>query len=74
MEVTGGEPLVQSETLELLRLLCDRGYDVMLETSGAFSIEHVDPRVKIIVDVKCPDLRSFQNVFELFIFIILLYA
>ena len=65
VEVTGGEPLVQSETLELLRLLCDRGYDVMLETSGAFSIEHVDPRVKIIVDVKCPDSQMTDKmVFE----------
>ncbi|MCP4196165.1 MAG: radical SAM protein, partial [Proteobacteria bacterium] len=44
VEVTGGEPLAQAETIELLRRLCDDGYDVMLEASGAFSIEQVDPR------------------------------
>ncbi|CAI9085865.1 radical SAM protein [Candidatus Methylacidiphilum fumarolicum] len=54
VEVTGGEPLLQKNTLHLLRLLCDLGYQVLLETSGALSIRQVDPRVHRIVDLKCP--------------------
>ncbi|MCP4199938.1 MAG: 7-carboxy-7-deazaguanine synthase, partial [Proteobacteria bacterium] len=50
-----------AETIELLRRLCDDGYDVMLETSGAFSIEQVDPRVKIIMDIKCPESKMTQK-------------
>ena len=55
VEVTGGEPLAQKECPELLRALCDRGYMVLLETSGAVSTEAVDPRVVTILDLKCPD-------------------
>jgi len=54
VEVTGGEPLVQEESLELMIKLCDAGYEVMLETGGSLSIENVDKRVKNIVDFKCP--------------------
>ncbi len=54
VEVTGGEPLAQAGTLDLLRVLCDRGFEVLLETSGALDISSVDPRVRRIVDVKCP--------------------
>jgi 7-carboxy-7-deazaguanine synthase len=54
VEVTGGEPLLQKHTPLLLRLLCDGGYTVLLETSGAHSIAEVDPRVHRIVDCKCP--------------------
>jgi 7-carboxy-7-deazaguanine synthase len=54
VEVTGGEPLVQKEAFELIRQLCDRGYEVLIETSGAYDIEPVDQRAKIILDVKCP--------------------
>ena len=53
--LTGGEPLLQKESFELMTKLCDRGYHVSLETSGAKSIRGVDPRVKIILDVKTPD-------------------
>ena len=53
--ITGGEPLLQKEVHTLMRILCDRGYKVSLETSGSKSVEHVDPRVKIILDVKTPD-------------------
>jgi 7-carboxy-7-deazaguanine synthase len=53
--ITGGEPLLQKEVHELMRILCDRKFKVSLETSGSKSIEHVDPRVKIILDVKTPD-------------------
>lgn len=52
--VTGGEPLAQPGTLALLRALCDAGRTVLLETSGAFDIAPVDPRVRRILDVKTP--------------------
>jgi len=54
VEVTGGEPLAQPESLPLLTRLCDAGYTVLLETSGAVDITPVDPRTHIILDVKCP--------------------
>ena len=54
VEVTGGEPLHQPGALVLLTKLCDAGYQVMIETSGAFDISGIDPRVSIIMDVKCP--------------------
>lgn len=53
--VTGGEPLSQKPTHDLLGRLCDLQYLVSLETSGAVSCEHVDKRVKKIIDVKTPD-------------------
>ncbi len=52
--VTGGEPLAQKSCLPLLSALCDAGYDVSLETSGALDISGVDPRVSRIVDLKAP--------------------
>lgn len=52
--VTGGEPLAQKACLPLLSALCDAGYDVSLETSGALDIGDVDPRVSRIVDLKAP--------------------
>lgn len=52
--VTGGEPLAQRSCLTLLTELCDQGYAVSLETSGAMSIADVDPRVAIILDLKTP--------------------
>jgi 7-carboxy-7-deazaguanine synthase len=52
--VTGGEPLAQPNCLPLLRQLCDAGLRVSLETSGAMSLEGVDPRVVRVVDVKTP--------------------
>ena len=54
VEVTGGEPLLQPGSLVLLTQLCEAGFQVMLETSGAFDISNVDARVSIILDVKCP--------------------
>jgi 7-carboxy-7-deazaguanine synthase len=53
--VTGGEPLAQSNCLPLLSALCDAGFIVSLETSGALTIQHVDHRVIKIVDIKTPD-------------------
>lgn len=52
--VTGGEPLAQRECLTLLGRLCDAGYEVSLETSGALAIDDVDPRVSRVVDLKTP--------------------
>ncbi len=52
--VTGGEPLAQKNCLPLLAALCDAGYDVCLETSGAFDVASVDARVARIVDLKAP--------------------
>jgi 7-carboxy-7-deazaguanine synthase len=54
VEVTGGEPLAQPECTRLLSQLCDKGFTVLLETSGAVDTANVDPRVRIILDVKCP--------------------
>lgn len=52
--VTGGEPLAQKNCLPLLRELCDAGYEVSLETSGALDIGEVDARVMRVVDIKTP--------------------
>jgi len=52
--VTGGEPLAQEASLGLLTSLCDQGYPTSIETSGALPIDAVDPRVKIVMDLKCP--------------------
>ncbi len=52
--VTGGEPLAQKTCLSLLKNLCDQGYIVSLETSGALDISNVDPRVVKVVDIKTP--------------------
>ena len=54
VEVTGGEPLAQREALDLIRRLCDENYEVLIETGGYVSTEDVDPRAKLILDVKCP--------------------
>ncbi len=55
VEITGGEPLVQDkECRELMTKLCDKGYEVMLETGGSLTVEGIDARVKIVMDLKCP--------------------
>lgn len=54
VELTGGEPLLQPGALPLMERLCDAGYEVLLETGGGLDIAGVDPRVRRIVDVKCP--------------------
>lgn len=53
--VTGGEPLAQPECLALLDRLCEQGFEVSLETSGAMSIAGVNERVSRVVDIKTPD-------------------
>jgi 7-carboxy-7-deazaguanine synthase len=65
--VTGGEPLAQKQCPELLKLLCDEGYDVSLETSGALDIAVVDPRVSRVMDLKTPaskevDKNRYENI------------
>ncbi len=52
--VTGGEPLAQPNCLKLLERLCDAGFSVSLETSGALDVAAVDPRVSRVIDVKTP--------------------
>ena len=54
VELTGGEPLLQKNSLPLMQALCDDGFTVLLETSGAHDIAPVDSRVRRIMDLKCP--------------------
>lgn len=56
--VTGGEPLAQKRCLALLERLCDAGYEVSLETSGALDIAGVDPRVSRVMDLKTPGSKE----------------
>ena len=63
--VTGGEPLAQRACLTLLQRLCDEGYEVSLETSGAIDVSEVDPRVIKVIDIKTPgSLEVNKNKFE----------
>jgi 7-carboxy-7-deazaguanine synthase len=59
--VTGGEPLAQKACLNLLKKLCDAGYDVSLETGGAIDTSGVDERVAVILDVKTPGSGEMEN-------------
>jgi 7-carboxy-7-deazaguanine synthase len=61
VELTGGEPLVQKNALPLMKALCDAGYTVLLETSGAHDISTVDPRVRRIMDLKCPSSGEVER-------------
>src|SRR5579872_519336 len=54
VEITGGEPLAQSESFNLIRRLCDEGFEVLIETSGSIDIAPVDRRATIVLDIKCP--------------------
>lgn len=54
VEVTGGEPLAQREAFELIRVLCDESYEVLIETGGYVSTGDLDRRARVILDVKCP--------------------
>jgi 7-carboxy-7-deazaguanine synthase len=54
VEVTGGEPLAQKEAFTLIERLCDAGYEVLIETGGYVSTAGLDPRAKVILDIKCP--------------------
>jgi 7-carboxy-7-deazaguanine synthase len=61
VELTGGEPLLQPEAFELMTAVADAGKTVLLETSGLVSIRGVDPRVHVIMDLKCPDSGECAN-------------
>lgn len=70
VEITGGEPLLQDETLELTTRLCDAGKHVLIETSGAISTAAVDARAQVILDVKTPgsgeaDAMDWSNLVRL---------
>ena len=54
VEITGGEPLAQAEAHGLITALADRGYTVLIETSGSIDLAPVDPRAILIMDLKCP--------------------
>ena len=65
VELTGGEPLLQPNAVPLMKALCDDGFTVLLETSGAHDISKVDPRVRRIMDLKCPSSgESARNRYE----------
>jgi len=61
VELTGGEPLLQAAVLPLMKSLCDDGFTVLLETSGALDIAPVDPRVRRIMDLKCPSSGEVER-------------
>ena len=70
VELTGGEPLLQKNSLPLMKQLCDDGFTVLIETSGAHDISPVDPRVRRIMDLKCPSSgevarNRFENIAQL---------
>jgi 7-carboxy-7-deazaguanine synthase len=70
VELTGGEPLLQPNALPLMKALCDEGFTVLIETSGAHDISKVDPRVRRIMDLKCPSSgevarNRFENIAQL---------
>jgi 7-carboxy-7-deazaguanine synthase len=62
IEITGGEPLVQKNVHLLMKDLCDRNYEVLLETGGHMDISPVDPRVRRIMDIKCPSSGESEKV------------
>lgn len=61
VEVTGGEPLIQKECIPLMTGLCNLGYEVMIETGGSLPIKNIDPRVKVIMDLKCPSSKMTKK-------------
>ena len=62
VEITGGEPLIHKNVLPFMEMLCDRGYEVLLETGGHMDISKVDKRVRRIMDIKCPSSGESQKV------------
>lgn len=57
VELTGGEPLAQESTPELMSALVARGYKVLIETSGSESLARLPPETHVVMDIKCPDSR-----------------
>ena len=63
--ITGGEPLAQPNCIALMKLLCDEGYKLSLETSGAMLIDKVDERVSVVLDLKTPgSMDTDKNLYE----------
>ena len=63
--VSGGEPLAQPNCWPLMKALCDKGYEISLETSGAIDVSDVDPRVVKVMDLKTPDSKeSHRNMYD----------
>lgn len=63
VELTGGEPLLQTGASDLLAALCDAGYETLLETNGTVDLNAVDPRVRKIMDIKCPSSGQADTTF-----------
>ena len=61
VELTGGEPLLQKNSLPLMKSLCDAGFTVLIETSGAHDISSIDSRVRRILDLKCPSSGEVER-------------
>src|SRR6266516_537573 len=61
LELTGGEPLLQPGSIPLTKALCDDGFTVLVETSGALDIAPLDPRVRRIMDLKCPSSGEVER-------------
>jgi 7-carboxy-7-deazaguanine synthase len=61
VELTGGEPLLQKNSLPLMKNLCDENFTVLIETSGAHDISQIDPRVRRIMDLKCPSSGEVER-------------
>ena len=61
VELTGGEPLLQKNSLSLMQALCDDGFTVLIETSGAHDISPIDSRVRRIMDLKCPSSGEVER-------------
>jgi 7-carboxy-7-deazaguanine synthase len=61
VELTGGEPLLQKNSLPLMKSLCDDGFTVLIESSGAHDISKIDPRVRRIMDLKCPSSGEVER-------------
>lgn len=70
VEITGGEPLIQDNVIPFMKLLCDQGCKVLIETAGHIDIGKIDPRVVRIMDIKCPssgvsEKNRWENISEL---------
>ena len=61
VELTGGEPLLQKNSRPLMKSLCDGGFTVLIETGGAHDISKIDPRVRRIMDLKCPSSGEMER-------------
>ncbi len=61
MEITGGEPLIQKDTPDLIYNLLEKGYEVLLETNGSLDVSNIDKRCVKIIDIKCPSSGEHEK-------------